>query len=53
MIYIFLFIFESLLKIKETRDNDNKTFFVENKLYELNDSSFNKITEEGKKNIVG
>ena len=49
MIYIFLFIFASLFKVKVTKDNDNKTFFVENKIYELNDSSFDKITEEGKK----
>ena len=48
MLYIFLFILASLSKIEIAQKNNNKIFFKENKIYELNDSFFDKINKEGK-----
>ena len=43
-LYILFFIFQIIL----TKENDNKDPFMENRIYELNDTSIDNITQEGK-----
>ena len=48
MLIIFLFIISIIIHELLTKENNTKGLFLENKIYELNDTSFENIIEEGK-----